>query len=102
MQPLYERALKEPLSPDMPWEVMDELRQELFNQLEMYTDFPPDEADEDDEEHFLADNIQEVADRLKIMAVMLPKAIRQAVKDGKVRRGGRKPVCALCHQPTKK
>jgi hypothetical protein len=98
MKPLYERALEEPLSEDMPWEVLDEFRQELFSQLEMFTDFPPDEDDQDDAEHFLADNIQVVADRLKIMAVLLPKAIRKAVAEKKVRRGGRTPVCALCHQ----
>jgi hypothetical protein len=86
----------------MPWETLDELRQDLFRQLEMFTDFPMDEDDEDDENHFLANKIQKVADRLKIMATLLPKAIRKAVADGKVRRGGRTPVCALCHQKLKR
>jgi hypothetical protein len=98
MKRLWERALEEPLSADMPWEVLDELRQELFSQLEMFTDFPTDEGDEDATAALQAPKIQEVADRLKEMAGLLPKAIRKAVKEGKVKRGGRTPVCALCHQ----
>jgi hypothetical protein len=102
MTPLWERALEEPRSEDMPWEVIDELRQDLFRQLEMYTDFPREEDDQDDEDHFLAKRIQMVADRLKIMAVLLPKAIRKAEDEGRVKRGGgRTPLCPLCHQKVK-
>lgn len=102
MTPLWERALEEPLSEDMPWEVIDELRQDLFRQLEMYTDFGVEEGKEDAAAAWLAPKIQEVADRLKIMAALLPKAIRKAENDGRVKRGGgRTPLCPLCHQKVK-
>jgi hypothetical protein len=95
---LFDHSPIEPLSPEMTWEELDSLRQELFERLEMLTDFPVDKGEEEETAALLAPDIQAVADQLKIMAGLLPKAIRKAVKEGKVKRGGRTPVCALCHQ----
>jgi hypothetical protein len=99
---LFDHSLTEPLTPEMTWEQLDELRQKLFERLEMLTDFPVDKGEEEETAALLAPDIQEVADQLKVMAGLLPKAIRKAVVEGKVKRGGRTPVCALCHQTVKR
>jgi hypothetical protein len=99
---LFDHSPIEPLSPEMTWEELDKLRQKLFERLEMLTDFPVEKGDEEETAALLAPDIQEVAERLKEMAGLLPIAIRKAVKEGKVRRGGRTPVCALCHQTVKR
>jgi hypothetical protein len=102
MPPLFDHRLIEPLSPAMTWEQLDNVRQKLFERLEMLTDFPTEEGEEEATAALLADDIQEVADQLKLMAALLPRSIRKAVGEGKVKRGGRTPVCALCHQSVKR
>ena len=99
----WERALEESISDETPWELLDEFRRELFRRLELLTEWPLAEFEDLSLlGPWLAAEIQKIAERLKILAVLIPAAGERAVASGRAKRGWRIPHCALCQQKLKK
>src|ERR1700753_4161378 len=87
--PAWQRALEEPISDETPWELLADFRRELFVRLEIFTEWPVGK-DEDPAElgPWLAIEIQKIAERLKLVAILIPAAGDKAVAGGRSKRGG--------------
>jgi hypothetical protein len=92
--PLWKRALDEPLPKRPGLELLDKFRTELFRRLEIFTDFPG--ADELDYP-WLDQNIQRVADRLKLIARKMQQAALRALRAGTHEMDPDHRRCPLCH-----
>jgi hypothetical protein len=99
----WKRALEEPISDETPWELLDEFRRELFRQLELLTEWSLAECEDPSLlGPWLAAEIQKIAERLKLLAVLVPAAGERAVASGRAKTGWLSPHCPLCQQKLKK
>jgi hypothetical protein len=78
----WDRALRERLPKHPKFALLEEFRMSLFFQLDVVTTTPYD--DEDGFEEFIENEIDKIAARLKEIAAKRPKAVRAALRTGRV------------------
>jgi hypothetical protein len=89
-----QRSLSAPIPQRPKFELLEEIRLDLFTKLDIVTTNIDPEADAE---------IQNIADRLKEITRKRPRALRAAIRAGRVEEHFTdQPHCRFCHQQTPK